>query len=59
MEANHFLLEGEVMAIVTVGMDLAKSVFAVHGIDEGGKPALVRPEVPRGQLLEWVAQLPP
>lgn len=57
--STHFLLEGEVMAIVTVGIDLAKSVFAVHGIDEGGKPALVRPEVPRGKLLEWVAKLPP
>ena len=34
------------MAIVTVGIDLAKKVFAVHGVDETGKPALVRPEVP-------------
>jgi hypothetical protein len=24
----------EVMAIVTVGIDLAKNVFAVHGVDE-------------------------
>ena len=33
------LLEGEVMAmaIVTVGIDLAKNVFAVHGVDETGK----------------------
>ena len=29
------------MAIVTVGIDLAKNVFAVHGVDEAGKPALV------------------
>ena len=29
------------MAIVTVGIDLAKNVFAVHGVDESGKPALV------------------
>jgi transposase len=57
--STHFLLEGEVVTIVTVGIDLAKSVFAVHGIDEGGKPALVRPEVPRGTLLELVAKLPP
>jgi transposase len=34
-------LEGESMAIVTVGVDLAKNVFAVHGVDETGKPALV------------------
>ncbi len=39
------------MAIVTVGIDLAKNVFAVHGVDETGKPSLVRPEVPRAKLL--------
>ncbi len=47
------------MAIVTVGIDLAKNVFAVHGVDETGKPALVRPEVPRGKLVELIAHLPP
>ncbi len=47
------------MAIVTVGIDLAKNVFAVHGVDEAGKPALVRPEVPRAKLLELIANLPP
>ena len=35
------------MAIVYVGIDLAKNVFAVHGVDEHGQPALVRPSVPR------------
>ena len=47
------------MAIVTVRIDLAKNVFAVHGVDEFGKPALVRPEVPRVKLLELIANLPP
>ena len=47
------------MTIVIVGIDLAKNVFAVHGVDETGKPALVRPEVPRAKLLELVANLPP
>jgi hypothetical protein len=28
---------GEIMAIVTVGIDLAKNVFAVHGVDETGQ----------------------
>ncbi len=46
------------MAIVTVGIDLAKNVFVVHGVDESGKPALVRPEVPRAKLLELIANLP-
>jgi transposase len=47
------------MAIVTVGIDLAKNVFAVHGVDEAGKASLVRPDVSRGKLLELVANLPP
>nr|WP_278249367.1 IS110 family transposase [Hylemonella gracilis] len=47
------------MTIVYVGIDLAKSVFALHGVDEGGKPALVRPSVARAKLLDLVAALPP
>ncbi len=47
------------MAIVTVGIDLAKNIFAVHGVDETGKPVLVRPEVSRGKLLELMASVPP
>ncbi len=46
-------------ATLAVGIDLAKNVFAVHGVDEFGKPALVRPEVPRAKLLELMANLPP
>jgi transposase len=47
------------MAILTVGIDLAKNVFAVHGVEESGKPELKRPSVPRAKLLELVAALPP
>lgn len=47
------------MAIVTLGIDLAKNIFALHGIDEAGKAALVKPKVRREQLLEVVAGLPP
>jgi transposase len=47
------------MAILFVGIDLAKSFFAVHGANEAGKPELVRPSVPRNKLLELVAALPP
>ncbi len=46
-------------AIVTIGIDLAKNVFAVHGVDATGQPALVRPSVPRAKLLELLAALPP
>jgi transposase len=47
------------MAIVTLGIDLAKNVFALHGVDASGKAVLVRPSVPRGKLMELVASLPP
>ena len=47
------------MAIVTIGIDLAKSVFAVHGVDETGKPALLRRAVKRAALLQLIAKLPP
>ena len=46
------------MTIITVGIDLAKNVFSVHGVDENGKAALRR-TVRRNQLLELIATLPP
>jgi len=47
------------MSIITVGIDLAKNVFAVHGVDDNGKAALVKPKVSREHLLSLIAQLPP
>jgi len=47
------------MSIITVGIDLAKNVFAVHGVDDNGKAVLVKPKVSRDKLLELVVQLPP
>lgn len=47
------------MSILYVGIDLAKNVFAVHGVNEAGKPALVRPSVARAKLHEFIAGLPP
>jgi transposase len=47
------------MTILTIGIDLAKNVFAVQGVGESGKPELKRPAVPRAKLLPLVASLPP
>ena len=47
------------MSILYVGIDLAKSVFAVHGVDGLGKPILVQPKVARDKLHELIASLPP
>ena len=47
------------MNIITVGIDLAKNVFAVHGVNDNGKPVLVKPKVSRADLLPLIANLPP
>lgn len=47
------------MTIVTIGIDLAKNVFAVHCVDATGKPVLLRPSVPRAKLAELIASFPP
>ena len=47
------------MSIVTVGIDLAKNIFALHGVDQSGKVVLLKPKVARGQLLELISSLPP
>ena len=47
------------MTITTVGIDLAKNVFAVHCVDQHGKTVLVKPKVSRAALPELIASLPP
>ena len=47
------------MNITTVGIDLAKNIFAAHGVSESGQAGLIKPRVPRDQLLALIAQLPP
>ncbi len=46
------------MNVTTVGIDLAKNVFSVHGVDAHGKPVLKK-TISRGKLLECFANLPP
>jgi transposase len=48
-----------VEVITIIGIDLAKNVFAIHGINGAGKAILVKPNVRRDQLLDFLAQLPP
>lgn len=47
------------MSIIVIGIDLAKNIFAVHGVNEQGKPELVKPKLNRDQLLPLIANLPP
>lgn len=43
--------------IITVGLDLAKNVFQVHGADGTGR-SLLRKKLRRAQVLEFFGQLP-
>ena len=46
------------MKVTTIGLDLAKNVFQVHGVDAHGK-VVVRKRLRRGQVREYFAMLPP
>src|SRR5580658_5333800 len=43
--------------VVTIGLDLAKSVFQAHGVDEAGE-IVVRRKLRRSQLLTFFAKQP-
>ena len=44
--------------IGTVGLDIAKSVFQIHGIDAAGE-VIVRRQLKRRQVLQFFAALKP
>jgi transposase len=45
-------------AITTIGLDIAKSVFQVHGIDGEGK-VIIRRQLERRYVLAFFQKLPP
>jgi transposase len=45
------------MKVTTVGIDLAKNVFQVHGVDQQGKPVLRR-QLKRKDVVSFFANLP-
>lgn len=46
------------MKITVIGLDLAKNVFQVHGVDPQGRPVL-RKQLKRFQMLPFFANLEP
>ena len=44
--------------VSTIGLDLAKNVFQVHGVDEAGK-VVVRRQLRRSQVIPFFKKLPP
>jgi transposase len=45
------------MHVNTIGVDLAKNVFQVHGVDSAGKVVITR-QLRRKQVLEFFSKLP-
>ena len=45
------------MQITTVGLDLAKRIFQVHGVDAAGKVVICR-KLQRSELAAFFATLP-
>jgi transposase len=45
-------------AVVTIGLDIAKSVFQIHGIDGAGE-VVVRRRLTRSQVMKFFAKLSP
>ncbi|MBR1157401.1 hypothetical protein JQ575_43495 [Bradyrhizobium sp. JYMT SZCCT0428] len=45
------------MYVSTIGVDLAKNVFQVHGVDIAGKVVITR-QLRRKQLLDFFSKLP-
>jgi transposase len=46
------------MQISTIGIDLAKTVFQVHGVDSAGKVVIAR-QLRRPKMIEFFANLAP
>lgn len=46
------------MKITTIGLDVAKDVLQIHGVDERGK-VVVSKQIKRGKVLEYFANLEP
>jgi transposase len=46
------------MKITTLGIDLAKSVFQLHGVDADGN-AVLKKKLRRGAVLDLLWELPP
>jgi transposase len=45
-------------AVTTIGLDIAKSVFQIHGVDAAGN-VIVRRQLKRRYVLPFFQKLPP
>ncbi|WP_410526218.1 hypothetical protein [Rickettsia endosymbiont of Urophora cardui] len=45
------------MEVTTIGIDIAKRIFQIHGVDKNGKTVLKK-KLMRDQVLTFMANLP-
>ena len=43
--------------VITIGVDIAKSVFQIHAVDDAGEP-VIRRQLRRRQVLPFFRKLP-
>jgi transposase len=55
---DHQQREPSMSEITTIGLDLAKNIFQVHGVDETGTAVVVK-RLRRSQVIGFFAGLPP
>jgi hypothetical protein len=58
VEAHHIEGEPSMGEVSTIGLDIAKSVFQVHGADADGA-VVIRKRISRAKVLEFFAAVPP
>src|SRR6478736_5642170 len=58
VEASHDSEELPMQTVTTIGFDIAKSVFQVHGVDAGGE-VVIRRQLKRRHVLAFFQKLPP
>ena len=51
-------MEERMEGVVTVGLDIAKSVFQIHGVDAAGQ-VVVQRKLTRAKLIPFFEKLPP
>src|SRR5674536_86195 len=55
---SHHLEEPNMQTITTIGLDIAKSVFQVHGVDAAGQ-VVIRRQLKRRHVLMFFQKLAP
>src|SRR5271170_4062262 len=58
VEGGHDSEERAMQMITTIGLDIAKSVFQVHGVDAAGE-VMIRRQLKRRHVLTFFERLPP